>query len=586
MIRMTRIGIRKEPTKKEEIQMKKLLIKLALAASVANGAGAVMAQDMVEEAKSPQTVTEQMDPDKGPQIVRESEEKQAEVKEAEEKQAESEKFIPANEAVRLMLKKQLNLREGYDRSKKSIIVIGEAAIKMKDPSSDKMFMNTRALKAMEAYLNAKAEIVRSINNDVKGVDRVACQNEFGEDKVEKVVEERKAAFEAKKAELAKKLAVLDEKEADALAGVTVSDRFNALLDGIIKKIDGEYSKDQIAGEKKAAYESMKAECAALMDEYKQLEKAAKALPKYPKNEVGYDAVMISKMPILGAAVLLQSESWDKDEKVYEVAMAVVWSPKLQAKALNLIMGNTAPTDPKGKFSVDDWIDSQYLPAMIGPRRITDKDGYCVFLGIGAEDISGSVIDRKAKKALADTDAILAVSRSLYSDIESYREAKRNLKEYMDDVNTSKAKLAEVVSSKTDTNLKGCSRLTAMECEHPITGRRTYVSVYYIDPELNKAAAEIMKKAYADAGLAEKATQYARGVHAGHQKALDNVRKSKEEFNRGVRDGSKAVDDEMKRTQSSKAKAGSLGGEGSRKPASTKKSKGGTFSGDSNVDTNF
>ena len=112
--------------------MKCSMIKLALAASVAIGASALMAQEMGAANEEPQTVTEQIDPDKGPQIVQEAEAKQPEVKAEKEAQAESEKFIPAGEAVRTMLKKQLKLKEGYDRKKKAIIVIGEAAKKISE----------------------------------------------------------------------------------------------------------------------------------------------------------------------------------------------------------------------------------------------------------------------------------------------------------------------------------------------------------------------------------------------------------------------------------------------------------------------
>lgn len=569
--------------------MKCSMIKFALAATVAIGASALMAQEMGAAAEQPQTVTEQIDPDKGPQIVQEAEAKQPEVKATEEAQAESEKFVPAGEAVRTMLKKQLKLKEGYDRKKKAIIVIGEAAKKISDPAAEKAFMNIRATKALEAYVGAKAEIIRSINNDVKGIDRIACQYAAGEDDVMKVYAEKKAAFEAKKEQLAKALAVLDEKEADALAGVTLSDRFGAILDGIAKKLDSAYSKEQIEADKKAAYEEVKGQVAALQEEYKALEKDADSVPKYPSNEIKNDVVMTAKQPLLGAYVLLQAESWDKNEGVYEVAVAVVWSPKLEANALKLIQGDLTPSANKGQFSVDDWVEQQYLPCMIGSRRITDNEGHAIYIGIGAEDISGSVMNRKAKKALADTDAIQAVARALFSDVDTYREASRNLKEYTDDLATSKERLTEVTTSKHDVNLKGCSRLTSVECEHPITGRKTYISVYYIDPALNKEAIELMKKAYANAGLAVKATQYARGLHAGQQAALEGIRQSKAEFNRGMRDGKKGVEKEIEKAEAARRnikKPVSVGGAGSKRQNNAGQSNGGTFSGDSNVDTDF
>ena len=569
--------------------MKCSMIKFALAATVAIGASALMAQEMGAAAEQPQTVTEQIDPDKGPQIVQEAEAKQPEVKAAEEAQAESEKFVPATDAVRSMLKKQLKLKEGYDRKKKSIIAIGKAYKKISDPAAEKAFMNIRVMKALEAQLSAKAAIIRSINNDVEGVDRLACQISEGEDDVMKVLAEKKAAFEAKKDQLAKALAVLDEKEADALAGVTLSDRFGAILDGIAKKLDNTYSKEQVEADKKAAYEDVKGQVAALQEEYKALEKDADSIPKYPSTEVKNDVVMTSKMPLLGAYVLLQAESWDKNEGLYEIAMAVVWSPKLEANALKLIQGDLTPSANKGQFSVDDWVEQQYLPCMVGSRRITDDEGHMIFIGIAAEDISGSVATRRAKEAHADADAIQAVARAMFSDVQAYTEASRTYKEYNDDLATSMQRFVENTVSKHNVNLKGCSRLTSIECEHPITGRKTYVSVFYIDPALNKASVELMKNAYANAGLAVKATQYARGVHAGQQAALENVRKSKAEFNRGVNDGKKGVEKEIEKAEAARRavkKPVSVGGAGSIQQKRSGQSNGGTFTGDSNVDTDF
>lgn len=566
--------------------MNRLMIRCAVAASLALSAGVIQAQEMGTASEQP-TVVEQLDPDKGQEVINDAESKRGQLN--EEQAALQEKFVPAEQAVRTMLRKQLKLREGYDPKRKSFIAVGEAEISVPDPSDSKAeFMNIRAMKALEAYQSAKVEIIRAINNDVSGVDRVACMNEFGQDDIMKVYAEKKAAFEAKKIELAKALSVLDEREADALAGVTISDRFCAILDGIAKKLDSTYNKEQIAAEKREAYEEVKAKVAELKDEYAVLEKDVGSIPKYPKTDIKNEVKMLSKQPILGAYTLLQAESWDKTDKSYKVAMAVVWSPKLEANAVRIMQGDITPATKKGSASVEDWIDQQYLPCMIGSRRITDEEGHTVYIGIGAEDISGPVIDRKARRALADTDAIQAVARSLFSDLDTYREASRNLKEYADGLAGNKAKLAEVAFSKHDVNLKGCSRLTATECIHPITGRKTYVSVYYLDPYLNKDAVALMKSAYASAGLAVKATQYARGVHAGQQAALEGVRKSSESFSKGYKEGKKTVDDEMAKrdpTNRPLKKAQSVGATGSKKEQSSK-GNGGTFSGDANVDTDF
>lgn len=570
--------------------MKTSMLKFALAASVAIGAGAVMAQDMVAEQAAPQTVTETMDPDKGPEIVKEAEEKQPEIKEELAEAAEQKKQETASTVVKALLTKKkdnggLGLKEGWDKKKKAMIVIGTAQVNIEDPAQEDHFMNMRQLKTLEAVIDAKAKIVRAIDTQVKGVDRVACMYEAGTDDATKAFAEKKAALEAKKLELAKKLAILDERESAALAGVTLSDRFGALIDAIVKKLDAEYNKEDIVAEKQAAYEAMKAECAVIMEQYKALEKDAKKFPKYPDNEVNNDVVMTAKMPVLGASVLLQSESWVG--KTYQVAVAVVWSPKLQANALRFIKGDVAPSAKKGAYEPDEWAEQQYLPCMLGSRRITDKDGNCVFIGIGAEDISGPTSKVKAKKRLAEVDAVQSIVRALYSDIDAYTEANRMLKEY-ENFNVNKEKLADIVNGKHKMALKGCLPLTSIECEHPISGRQTYVTVYYIDPDLNKSSAELMKKAYADAGLAEKAIDEAIGEHEGMASELDSVRKSKEAYNKGFSKGKKSVQDEMKKAEEVKkpVAAPKVYKPGKVAPVKKATSSQGVFSGDNAVDTDF
>jgi hypothetical protein len=80
------------------------------------------------------------------------------------------------------------------------------------------------------------------------------------------------------------------------------------------------------------------------------------------------------MPLLGSSVLTQAESWDKEEKIYSISLAVVWSPKLQENAVALATGEAVPSSSKGKFSPQEWLAQQDLTTMIGPRRFTDNEG--------------------------------------------------------------------------------------------------------------------------------------------------------------------------------------------------------------------
>ena len=90
---------------------------------------------------------------------------------------EGDEFVSAKEQVERNLEK-LGLSQEYNPEKKSMIKIGVAYKQIKDPANDKKFSALRTLKYMEAYLNAKAEIIRAIEQDMSAMDRAETFGEF------------------------------------------------------------------------------------------------------------------------------------------------------------------------------------------------------------------------------------------------------------------------------------------------------------------------------------------------------------------------------------------------------------------------
>ena len=553
--------------------------KLMITAACAFAAGVLSAQDM----SAPTAVEQAGAVDQGADVAAQADAKAAKLA----ADAPSDEFVSAEDVVTANLTK-MSLAPGYDRKRKAIIAIGTAEVKIVDPANDNAFMAIRAAKANEAYLMAKAEVIGAINSDFSAMDRALTMSGFGEDPIQQSFAEHRAALETKRNALVEKLAQLDKAEAAALRDVTMTDRFGAILEGIAKRLDEKFNTAAIRAHKKAVRDQLKAECDEMLAEYKALEEEAKKIPAVPKNEVSSSVKMLSKMPLLGSSVLTQAESWDKTEKIYSVSMAIVWSPKLQENAVALMTGEAVPSSKKGQFTPQEWIAQQNLATMIGPRRFTDNEGNNIFVGIAAVDLTGSVSDRKAKKKLADLDARKAVAFSLAGDLESYSESSKSYREYNDDNRVAIEKLRDVVGQKCDINLQGCLQLSRKEVTHPISGRRTYITAFYIEPTLAKDAAELLKKSYAGAIRQTKATQYRRGQHAGMQRTLENQRKSTADFNRGVADGAQGVAGEVQRQQNAakQKKSVSVGATGSKRQAPNGQSQGGTFSGDATIDTDF
>lgn len=502
-----------------------------------------------------------------------------------------EQFVSATDKVHENLAK-LGVPEGYDPAKKSIVVVGSAYLAAKDLPTDKMFMTKRSAKAMEAYINAKAEIIRTFSMKFSVADQIATAAEFGESEEEiqlaSTIEEVKGKvddFAAKAGEPSLSGAAFDESLVNALKGIDAAKLAGIAVGAVV---------DPAGTAEKAVGKAIEAASSgnglvgvrdALATEVSSTVEKANALPREPVNESTSARSLLSKMPLLGATVLTQAESWDRTDGVYEIAMAVLWSPKLQEEAKALAAGTPEPSEKKGKLSAQEWVARQDLLAVVGPRRFVDKDGNCIVVGIAARDLAGiPVVKIKPAKMLADTDAMKYVATSLLCDLETFREAKQGLAEYADDTSKATESISNKVSSKTDLQLSGVLRLGTKEGLHPISGRKTYAVAYYLAPDLSRDAMERMKKLYADAVTVENATKFRRGQIAGMQEKLDEARKSDKKFQEGKAAGAAAVAAQVKAEEAKAKVTGPQGSSGVKQGAAT----GGAVSGDDldSVDLDF
>ena len=398
----------------------------------------------------------------------------------------------------------MGIASGYDPEKKAIVQVASANIEIADPAKDPTFMLKREQIGNFALLQAKADIIRAIYTEFSAMDRALMNLDEEMDENRAKFQKAREAVEAKRAELAEALAQYDVVDAK-----TVSEA------------------------------ALKEKAKTLYAEYKALEATAKKFPQEPTLATDSVATMLSKMPLLGATVLTQAESWDPGDKQYCVAVAVVWSPKLQACAAKIGTGDFTATGKPGKFSKLDWVKAQDWRSMIGTRRFTDNTGHNYFIGIGAVD-PGVGVQANAKRMLAETLARKNVAMALIGDLVTQREVKQNLKVYADQSLETKQKIVDAISSKVDLHLKGCMSLVKKEVRHPITGRKIYVSAYYIDPSMAKEAGDMMKKMFADAGLVAQHTNKQRGVVTGAAGAYEAAKSNAASRKAGVAEGASAV----------------------------------------------
>jgi len=581
-------------------------MKMALAAAAMLGASAVGAQEMgIEPAVAETTVAEKLNTDGGEQIVKEAVSEQVAPKIAEDEKnaadgvqaaVKGEKpFVSAEQIVKDTLRKELNLDTKYYPDKKAMIVVGTAEVKISDPANDKQFISIRNIKATEAFLEAKAQIIRAISQRIETFDFAVTAVEGTDEKnlsPEEVVFKRNLEeFKRKNAALAKNLAILDAKEAEALNGVTLNDRFGAILTGIAKKLDAAFDPATITAEKIRVRDEVKAECARLEKELEALTAECAKLPRRPDNELESKTKLTSSMPLLGATVLTQAESWDKTDGTYQVALGVVWSRKLQDVAKRTGCGDFEAGQKKGKYALSEWMAMQDLRCMLGPRKMTDNEGRTIYLGIAAADMTGTVASRKGKRRLAQVDAQNFVVFSLFGDVAAYTETSRRYREYANEETGEEWQklnetLRDVVSQSFSGNIQGSMPLSEFTAEvvHPISGRKIYVVPYYLDPSLARDSVEHMLESYNAAAMVDRAGQFRAGREDGMKAELKAVRESKEVYNEGVKAGRRELKNRIEAETKKNSHVGTV--EGSRNSGARGKNTGGAFRGDAAIDTDF
>ncbi len=405
----------------------------------------------------------------------------------------TEEYVSASDKLSQFIESK-GWEEGYDATKKRIFVIQSVSFQTADPSKDNDFLSKRSMFSMRAAVEAKAEIVKYMNTEMSAVDQFTAP---GTDVYAKLNDKRNVLvekFEVKKSEMLKLLSQVNEAEADKLSGVNWEDRAEAYFDALIKKLDDSYSTDAIEQEKVDKLAQVKQEYQAVLADYKALEQQAKSINSEVTEEAYSSVSAFAKAPILGASILAQSESYDADEGEYEVAVLMVWSPKLEKGATAIITGENYKPKPKNGTTVQEWLKKQEIATMVGPRQFVDKSGERWFVGSYAMPMNVKGSKKNRNKKIADLVAKKETAMALYSDIETFEQAQilMQTSEYSDGNQSSD--IAESLESNVRSvlekrNVRGASRLLSKTVVHPISGQKIYVVAYGIS---GKSASEALK----------------------------------------------------------------------------------------------
>lgn len=212
-----------------------------------------------------------------------------------------------------------------------------------------------------------------------------------------------------------------------------------------------------------------------------------------ENETVFEEV--ARMPLFGANCIVQKESFLGGE--YMVAVALVWSRKLQESGFATLMGRPHKEIP-GKATLEGWLDSikpEDIACMIGSRNYVDKDGNRNFIGIaaGGEERKS---DRIALEAAAKRHALFA----MFGDVDAYSYVKEQMS-IRDGKLPDKVKrdvLNNVGQRIQGLNVEGLGIQWETTAVQPFAGKEVTVVVAAIDPVLAKESRRIFRDSFAKA----------------------------------------------------------------------------------------
>jgi len=443
------------------------------------------------------------------------------------------------------------LHSGWIEEKKMYISSGVAFFDSEDPSYDDSFITKRSMKAMEAKLNAKVEIIEFINTTMSALDKVDVVGTdiYAKFNERKSVNQRKLV--AQQHAVAILLADVDAKQAEELRGVTFSDRAKAYMDAAIKKLDETYSVEKVEEKKRLKFQKAKERYLAAQGELEALKKDIAAFQGQTRGKSSSQIATLASMPLFGAVIVNQFESWDSDSEQYRVALLVMWSKSTEKMARAMITGEDLIIPP-GPITLQTWLNNQNWATMTGGRRFRDEHGDGWFIGVDARPIGSSSSSERQARGLAEMSAKKEVAMSLFSDMESKKRAETVMIERTNaqgqDASQALGSYAESLrSSIQNRSISGLQKLYAKKVTHPISGQKIYVAVYGMSSNTARKALAMQGSNYVTQLLDIKSQQKLKGTKAGLQSAVRAAEQNRSAYYTAKQQAKQQVRSEAKKS---------------------------------------
>ncbi len=469
-------------------------------------------------------------------------------------QAEQEpgpKFVPdktAEETLHEFVQSK-KWNEGWDEQKKRYFVVSAVSMNLDEPAADKDFYLKREMLAKRAVLRAKAEIIQFINTKMSAADKLTIPGTDVNAQLGEAYNAAEASLRSQQGKIAKLLKEHDEAEAAALEGATTRDRINALLDAAIKKLDKEFSSDKVEAKKREQFSKAKARYAEATKALAEIEAKVKAFKGQVQSTQTSEVTRLASMPLIGATVIEQTESWKEDDEKYEVAVLVCWSAKLEQAARAALTGEAVIDDAtKGEetLTVGVWLLNQELGQMVGPRQFIDANGHRWFVGVTARPVSKNAATDEKNRELVASFASQMAAFSLFADVDTQTTARQVMKvlstDNLDKTDTKAAETLEQQLSQSfkDMQIQGLGPLARKVVTHPLTGQKIYVAAYGISPESAQAAMKLERQTMLAAIQVHKNQAFAKGRTEAFKEAVNSAKNDPESKKAGKAQGKSEI----------------------------------------------
>jgi hypothetical protein len=500
----------------------------------------------------------------------------------------------------------IGIREGTQINSETddVTIIKIEVVSNNVMQSDPDFMDIRSTMAVEAQLRAKASIIESISAEAKALrsvvkfsNPVMKQIEKKEKVYRDALDLQKRQVEILQKETVQLLNGVDDAQAKVIEGATFSDKLMSLLDATVKKIDESYDpastdeakKKRLADLKKRLDLAKKAEKQAL-EAKAEIEAKEAELVDNKKRQVSSSFALAADMPLFGATAIATADSFNDLDQVLEVAVAMVWSTKLERNARD-VMGRKAKGDPRpNKLSLSDWLDTQNLAVMFGPRRYLAADGSINFVGIGAVERPADAGDVADAVKEAELQAKQAAFLSLFAEVSTNSSIEKTRVDRKISGKTQPEvykNLSINMVEEADATIDGLGieRTVRRNLIHPSTGREIIVAVANINSEMAHRSQSLMANTYALLKEFNADQSFRAGQKQGMVEAAQETKNNQQLIDQGRASGSAAVNERYDQSKQKSVEQAATEGVVTQKPAAGS-GQSGAFMSDGRIERDF